>query len=59
MENYFSVEAMVRGYHVYKVWESNIGERLACEIEQNNSFDMNLTFYFVIQKKISRTKDHS
>ncbi len=42
MENYFSLEAMVRGYHIYKeVWESNVGERLACETEQNNSFDMN------------------
>ena len=31
---------MVRGYHVYKeVWESNIGERLACETGNFYEFD--------------------
>ena len=33
---------MVRGYHVYKnVWESEVGEVLACEVEMNNIHDRN------------------
>ena len=42
METYFSIDAMVRGYHVYKdVWESEVGEVLACEVEMNNIHDRN------------------
>ena len=39
---YFTVESMIRGYHihVYKdVWESSIGEKLFCEIEEENIHD--------------------
>ena len=33
----FTVEAMVRGYHVYQtVWEVNIGEVLSCTREPGN-----------------------
>ena len=31
----FSVEAMVRGYHIYNdVWEAAVGEKLRCEKNQ-------------------------
>ena len=37
METYFTVDAMIRGYHVYKdVWDSEVGEMLSCEAERNN-----------------------
>ena len=37
MDTYFSFEAMIRGYHVYKdVWDSEIGERLSCQVERDN-----------------------
>ena len=37
MHTYFSFEAMIRGYHVYKdVWDSEIGERLSCQVKRNN-----------------------
>lgn len=37
---YFSVETMIRGYHIYKdVWKSSVGEQLLCEIEENNRQD--------------------
>ena len=40
MDTYFSFEAMIRGYHVYKdVWDSEIGERLSCQVERNNRHD--------------------
>ncbi len=36
----FSVEAMVRGYHVYRdVWAASIGELLPCEREEGNASD--------------------
>ena len=36
----FSVEAMVRGYLVYKdVWEAAVGEELRCEREPGNRQD--------------------
>ena len=39
---YFTVESMIRGYHVYKdVWESSIGEKLFCELEEKNRHDSN------------------
>ena len=42
METYFTVEGMIRGYHVYKdVWNSNIGEMLPCTIERSNGYDPN------------------
>ena len=42
MEMYFTVEGMIRGYHVYKdVWNSNIGEMLPCTIEISNKYDPN------------------
>ena len=37
MDTYFSFEAMIRGYYIYKdVWDSEIGERLSCQVERNN-----------------------
>ena len=40
MTTYFTVEAMVRGYHIYKeIWESSVGEQLICEIEETNRHD--------------------
>ena len=40
MTTYFTVEAMVRGYHIYKeIWESSVGEQLICEIEETNRYD--------------------
>lgn len=39
MENdyLFTIEAMIRGNHVYKdFWESSVREQLFCEFEQNN-----------------------
>ena len=42
METYFTVEGMIRGYHVYKdVWNSNIGEMLPCAIERSNRYNPN------------------
>ena len=36
----FTIEAMVRGYHVYQtVWEVNIGEVLPCIREPGNRHD--------------------
>lgn len=36
----FSVESMVRGYHVYKdVWTSSVGEHLPCRRETTNLAD--------------------
>ena len=36
----FSVEAMVRGYHVYKdVWAAVVGEEFPCKREDGNRFD--------------------
>lgn len=40
LTTYFSVETMIRGYHIYKdVWKSSVGEQLLCEIEENNRQD--------------------
>lgn len=37
---FFSIEAMVRGYHVYKdIWNADIGEEFPCKIEVGNKFD--------------------
>ena len=37
---FFVVEAVIQGYHVYKdVWDSSIGEFLACEVEDTNRYD--------------------
>ena len=42
MKTYFTVDAMIRGYHVYKeVWDSEVGEMLSCEAERNNIHDRN------------------
>ena len=39
IETYFSIDAVVYGYHVYKdVWESKV---LACEVEMKNIHDRN------------------
>ena len=36
----FEVEAMVRGYHVYKeIWDASIGEELLCAREPTNPCD--------------------
>ena len=36
----FSVEAMVRGYHVYQnIWDADLGEQLSCWREPTNSRD--------------------
>ena len=36
----FSVEAMVRGYHVYKdAWAAVVGEEFPCKREDGNRFD--------------------
>ena len=36
----FTVEAMVRGYHVYKdVWSAALGEQLSCQREPTNTRD--------------------
>ena len=45
----FSVQAMIRGYHVYKaIWEATIdGELLLCEIEVGNIHD---TFAVAVKK---------
>ena len=40
MTTYFTVQAMVRGYHIYKeIWESSVREQLICEIEETNRQD--------------------
>ncbi len=58
MENYFSVEAMVQGYHVYKeVWDINIGERpLACETGNFYEFDV---LFCNPEEIFTTTTDHS
>ena len=45
----FSVQAMIRGYHVYKaIWEATIdGELLLCEREVGNIHD---TFAVAVKK---------
>ena len=36
----FSIEAMVRGYHVYRgIWNAALGEQLPCQREPMNSKD--------------------
>ena len=36
----FSIEAMVRGYHVYqKIWDAALGEQLSCSRETGNRQD--------------------
>ena len=36
----FSVEAMVRGYHVYQdIWTAVVGEDFPCKKEAGNTFD--------------------
>ena len=36
----FSVESMVRGYHVYQsIWTPSVGEELLCRKEPGNSHD--------------------
>ena len=36
----FSIEAMVRGYHVYQgIWDADLGEQLPCQREPMNSKD--------------------
>ena len=36
----FSIQAMVRGYHVYRdLWAASIGELLPCEREVGNASD--------------------
>ena len=38
MTTYFAIEAIIRGYHIYKdIWESSVGKQLFCEIEENNT----------------------
>ena len=40
MAHYFSVEAMLRGYHTYQsVWDASLGEELPCQREPENSHD--------------------
>ncbi len=37
---YFSVEAMLRGYHAYKdIWTAVVGEELPCQRERANPRD--------------------
>ena len=39
MTTYFTIESMIRGYHIYvDDWESSVGEQLFCEIEYNNRY---------------------
>ena len=36
----FSIEAMVRGYHVYQnIWDAALEEQLSCQREPTNSHD--------------------
>ena len=36
----FSVEAMVRGYHIYEdIWTAVVGEEFLCKREISNTFD--------------------
>ena len=40
VESTFSVEAMIRGYHVYKdIWNAVVNEELQCQREPFNSSD--------------------
>ena len=37
----FSIDLVVRGHHIYEdVWTPEIGERLQCQIESYNIYDM-------------------
>ena len=37
----FEIEAMVRGYHIYKdVWSAVIDEEFPCKQEDGNRFDL-------------------
>ena len=37
----FSVEAMVRGYHVYQdIWTAVVSEEFPCKREADNTFDL-------------------
>ena len=37
----FSIDSVVRGHHICKdVWTPEIGERLQCQIESYNIYDM-------------------
>ena len=48
----FTIEAMVRGYHVYQtVWEVNIGEILPCIREPANRQDPHAVAIAVIGQK--------
>ena len=41
----FSIEAMVRGYHVYNsIWTAAIGEEFPCKREVTNMFDSIIGF---------------
>ena len=49
----FTIEAMVRGYHVYQtVWEVNISEVLPCIREPGNRHDP-----YAIEIAVTRHKD--
>ena len=40
MEFSFSVDAMIRGYHVYRdIWDAAVGEELKCKREIGNQND--------------------
>ena len=40
MEFSFSVDAMIRGYHVYRdIWDAAVGEELKCKREIRNQND--------------------
>ena len=36
---FVTVSCVIRGYHVYKVWNPNIGEAFVCFAEEENSYD--------------------
>ena len=37
MASEFSVEAMVRGYHIYEgIWDAAVGDELPCQREPDN-----------------------
>ena len=45
----FSVEAMVRGYHIYTdIWAAVLGEELPCRREVGNWFDTFAVVVFAI-----------
>ena len=40
MMNYFTIEVMIRGCHVYKdVWDNSFGDQMFGEIEENSRYD--------------------